>query len=1030
MAEETYQRKLSAILSADVAGYSMLMRDDEAATVRTITAYRKALTQLIQQYRGRVVDSPGDNILAEFNSVVDAVNCAVEIQRDLAERNAELAEDRRMRFRIGINLGDVIAEGKRIYGDGVNIAARMEGLADIGGICISGTVYDAIESKLGLEYEFLGEQEVKNIEKPVRTYRVLSYPGAAAHRVVKAKQAESKKWRRLTIAVAAVLLIAAAGSGILHRYLTSPVVEKASIEKMAFPLPEKPSIAVLPFENMSGDSDQDYLSDGISEAIIGALSNIPRLFVIARNSSFTYKGKAIKVQQVAEELGVQYVLEGSVQRSGDMLRVAAQLIDALKGHHLWSERYDFRLDDLLALQDKIALRILVETQVKLTEGEQVRLLRKETDNLKAYEKYLQARMYHQRTNREDMFKARQLYEKAIELDPNFNSAYIGVAATHMWDFYRRWSQDPDRSWQLTVEYAQKAFALDENSVGSLILMSAIHQHHRDYDKAIELCKRAVEINPNHSEALEALAGRYFNAGKYEEAISPQEQAGRLNPFPPARYFRNSGLYYWFTGSYEEAITVSKKALHINPEDVTTFRNLAAIYATLNNTEEASAAAANVLRLEPSFTIKKHFENMPWKDNDGMNRYMDALRKAGLPEYPRQREPEEPSIAVLPFGNLSGDPDQQYFSDGITEQIITSISKVPYISVIARQSSFAFRNREKTVQQIAEELGAKYILEGSVQRSGDQLRINTQLIDAASGHHIWADHYDREINDIFAVQDEICKELMVALQVKLTAGEAARLAAETTNIKAYETFLKGTEKYLTRTEEDLIIAKHLFQEAINLDPQYALAYVMIGWIHLDDVWRGRTKTTTESIAEAEAMAQKAISIHGVTSNENALLTGVHVLKKDYDQALTYGEKAVEQCPNCAFAHQLLGTALRYKGQYGLAILRIKKAIQLEPVKNINYLSNLAWCYLYSEQYEQAIATWGEILTRNQENLYAYMGLTAAYWWSGSEDQAREAARQVLKVNPQFSIGYYEKLDLLEDKELSKKLFDAWRQAGLK
>jgi adenylate cyclase len=302
-----------------------------------------------------------------------------------------------------------IAEGKRIYGDGVNIAARMEGLADIGGICISGTVYDAIESKLGLEYEFLGEQEVKNIEKPVRTYRVLSYPGAAAHRVVKAKQAESKKWRRLTIAVAAVLLIAAAGSGILYRYLAAPAVEKASIEKMAFPLPEKPSIVVLPFENMGGDTDQDYLSAGISEVIIGALSNIPRLFVIARNSSFTYKGKAVKVQQVAEELGVQYVLEGSVQRSGDTLRAAAQLIDALKGHHLWSERYDFGLDDLLAVQDKIALRILVETQVKLTEGEQVRLLKKETDNLKAYEKYLQAKMHHQRTNREDMFKARQPY---------------------------------------------------------------------------------------------------------------------------------------------------------------------------------------------------------------------------------------------------------------------------------------------------------------------------------------------------------------------------------------------------------------------------------------------------------------------------------------------------------------------------------------------------------------------------------------------------------------------------------------------
>ena len=273
-------------------------------------------------------------------------------------------------------------------------------------------------------------------------------------------------------------------------------------------------------------------------------------------------------------------------------------------------------------------------------------------------------------------------------------------------------------------------------------------------------------------------------------------------------------------------------------------------------------------------------------------------------------------------------------------------------------------------------------------------------------------------------------VMVALQVKLTAGEAARIAAETTNIKAYEKFLKGMEKYLSHTNESLIIAKQLFQETINLDPRYAIAYVMVGWIHLDDVWRGRTHTPAESIAEAEDLAQKAISIHGVTTNENALLAGVHVLKRDFDQALACGEKAVEQCPNCAGAQQLLGSALRYKGQYKSAILRIKKAIQLEPIKNITYLGNLAWCYLYSGQYEQAIANWNEILAHNKDSLYAYMGLTAAYWWSGSEDQARIAARQVLRVNPQFSVGYYEKLNLLTDEDLKQKLFNSWRLAGLK
>jgi TolB-like protein/class 3 adenylate cyclase len=350
MAEQDFKRKLTAILSADAKGYSRLMVEDEEATVRTVTAYRTAMAKLIQQYRGRVVDSPGDNVLAEFTSVVDAVNCAVEVQRELAERNSELLPERKMEFRIGINLGDVIEEGERIYGDGVNIAARVEGLAEGGGICISGTVYDAIEAKLGLEYEYLGEQAVKNIPKPVRVYRVLSFPGAAAHRVVKAKKAVGRKWRNVFLAIAMILFV---GAVVATWHFTPPPGEVASVEKMAFPLPEKPSLAVLPFDNLSGDASQDYFSDGITESIITALSNVSNLFVIARNSTFTYKGKPVKVQQVAEELGVRYVLEGSVQRSGDRVRITAQLIDALTGHHLWAEQYERTFGDIFALQDDI-----------------------------------------------------------------------------------------------------------------------------------------------------------------------------------------------------------------------------------------------------------------------------------------------------------------------------------------------------------------------------------------------------------------------------------------------------------------------------------------------------------------------------------------------------------------------------------------------------------------------------------------------------------------------------------------------------
>jgi class 3 adenylate cyclase len=304
MAEEGFKRKLAAILSADVEGYSRLMDDDEEKTVRTLTSYRTAITDLVQQFRGRVVDTPGDNLLAEFTSVVDAVNCAVEIQRELAERNAELPYNRKMEFRIGVNLGDVIEEEGRIYGDGINIAARVESLSDAGGICISGRAYDQVENKLGLEYEDLGEHQVKNITRPIRVYRVLSFPGAVAHRVVQAKETLGRKWRKIALSSAVVIVVVVV-LGVWQFYMRRPSVEPASVEKMAFPLPEKPSIAVLPFDNMSGDPEQDYLGDGIAEDITTQLSQIHNLFVIARNSSFSYKGKKAKVRQVAEELGVR-----------------------------------------------------------------------------------------------------------------------------------------------------------------------------------------------------------------------------------------------------------------------------------------------------------------------------------------------------------------------------------------------------------------------------------------------------------------------------------------------------------------------------------------------------------------------------------------------------------------------------------------------------------------------------------------------------------------------------------------------------
>jgi len=389
------------------------MGEDEEWTLRTLNTYKEVMRSLIQQHRGRVVSTEGDRVLAEFASVVDAVQCAVEIQQVLRAKNAVLPENRRMDFRIGINLGDVIEEGEQIYGDGVNIAARLEGLAEAGGICISGSAYEQIENKLPLRYDYLGEHEVKNIAKPVRVYRARIEADAGPPKLGKEKEPARKGLSKAVLAIIAIIVIA--GLVAFYQFILRPSPSKtevASKERTALPLPDKPSIAVLPFVNMSGDPQQEYFSDGLTEEIITALSKTPKLFVIARNSSSVYKGKAVDVQQVSRELGVKYVLEGSVQKSGDKVRITAQLIDALSGHHLWAERYDRGLKDIFATQDEITMKILTSLRVSLTEGEAARMQSKGTNNLDAYLLFLQGWGEFGRVNKDGIFLGRQIAQKA------------------------------------------------------------------------------------------------------------------------------------------------------------------------------------------------------------------------------------------------------------------------------------------------------------------------------------------------------------------------------------------------------------------------------------------------------------------------------------------------------------------------------------------------------------------------------------------------------------------------------------------
>ena len=631
MNSQTINRKLSAILSSDVKEYSRLMGQDELGTIRTLTAYKEAMSTIIEQYKGRVVDSQGDNLLAEFASVVDAVNSAVEIQRELAERNTELPYGRRMEFRIGINLGDVVEEGDRIYGDGVNIAARMESLAEGGGICISGTVYDQVKSKLGLEYEYLGEQSVKNIEQPVRVYRVLSFPGAAAHRVVKAKSTAQKKGRKAAMAIVALLIIAAGVAAIWYATMrpSAPPEEAVSEKKIDISLPAQPSIAVLPFVNMSDDPKQDYFCDGLTEDIITGLSKIPRLFVIARNSVFTYKGKPVKIRQVGQELGVHYVLEGSVRKAGNRVRITAQLVNAETGGHLWAESYDRDLKDIFALQDEIMEMILTSLEVRLTEGEQARIWRKGTENRKAYEITLKALESYRLMTKDGNEHARQLYRQAAALDPNYPVPVVGMSYTHWTDVIYGWSKSPSRSIAQSVELAQTALALDESLADTHVLLGNIYLMKKQYDPAMQALEKAVALNPNGADvnALLGLMLRYL--GRSEEAVERLEKAIRLNPIPPAWYLYNLGDAYRLAGRYEEAVVSFKKAIELNPDHLLAWIYLSATYGQMGREEDARAAADKVLQVSRKFLVEPYARRLPYKNQDDITNLIAALHKAGL-----------------------------------------------------------------------------------------------------------------------------------------------------------------------------------------------------------------------------------------------------------------------------------------------------------------------------------------------------------------------------------------------------------------
>jgi TolB-like protein/class 3 adenylate cyclase len=594
MSEDQVQRRLAAILAADIAGYSQLMGADEEGTLRNLKAHRKALVDpKIVEHRGRIVKTTGDGMLVEFVSVVDAVRCAVDIQRGMIERNAEVPASKRIQFRVGINVGDIISDDNDIYGDGVNIAARLEALAEPGGICVSRTVHDQVRDKLSFGFEDMGEQSVKNIARPIGIHRVQISEVAAS--------------------VAARSPIAAA-----------PSATNSS----------RPSIAVLPFANLSGDPEQEYFADGIVEEIITALSHMRWLSVIARNSSFVYKGKNVDVKQAGRELGVRYVLEGSVRKSGNRVRITGQLIDTSTGAHLWADRFEGAMDDIFDLQDQVTAKVVIAIAPKLEQAEIERAKRKPTESLDAYDYFLRGMASLHQWTKVSSDQALELFYHSIELDPGFGAAYGMAAWCFVWRKVNGWMGERAKEVAEADRLARRAVELGPDdalalSGGGYALVFVVH----DLDNGAAFIERALTLNPNLSWALHSSGWTKAFLGDPDGTITDLTNTMRLSPLDPLSFKAQGGIAFahLLAGRYNDAITWAEAALRQRPNYMAALRELAAASALAGRLPEARSAMTHLREIDPVMRVSNVKDWVPLRRPDDLKRLQEGLRIAGLPE---------------------------------------------------------------------------------------------------------------------------------------------------------------------------------------------------------------------------------------------------------------------------------------------------------------------------------------------------------------------------------------------------------------
>ena len=1037
MAESGVTQRVAAILAADVAGYTRLMADDETATIEALDAARAVFIEHTQANQGRIVDTAGDSVLAVFETTAGAARAAMAIQARLAEINEPVPEARCMRFRIGIHLGDIHekADGT-IYGDGVNIAARLEGLAEPGAIMVSDVVQGALRDRLDVAFADAGSHEVKNVKNPVRAYRVLAEGETAPLR-------PPMRSRRLVLAGMgfAVILI-----GATFWQLRTPAPElsppptevaTAAPEDPILALPSGPSIAVVPFDNLSGDAAQDYFSDGITEDVLVALSRFRSLFVIGKDSTIRYKGTQASAKDIGSDLGVAFVLKGSVQRTDDVIRISTQLLSAEDGSIVWSDKFDRPLtaESLFTIQDEITGQVVATLAGTFGILDQARY--EDTsgagaESLVSYECVLQAKKFYFTWSVDIFLEARSCLEGVIETEPNYADAWAWLALLVQEEYSNGFPAKPD-AYERSRTFAQRAIELAPNNQVAWVAMGEDHFFRREIDEFVLAADRVIALNPNESFFVGAVGLYLCHAGMCERGLALIDRAKQLSPHHAWWMHLGAARYHFNRGEYEDALAALSKMdfpytwkLVMRP----------AALAHLGRLDEAREALDQLREIAPDYpeVMRQDLTLYHWT-NDQFDLLEEGLRKAGLFDEPES--PSRPVIAVLPFDSQSGDADHQFFADGIAEDIITRLARFPEIGVIARNSSFQYQGEAVDVRNVATELGATFVLEGSVRRTEDDIRVIAQLLDAADGTHVWAETYDRDLTagSIFAVQDDITERVVGAIAssdsaISLAVIESAKMKAPN-DLASYECVLKAYEYWRVITPGAHLEARTCLERVIRDEPHYATALAVLAGVTSDEFVFGYNPLPdlAPPLDRGLAYSQQALDADPTSAMAHWNLARAAFYRHNMPLFRSEAERAVELAPSDTFILAAAGHMLAYSGSWEKGMALMARAIALNP-------HHQTWYHFpqFYDAYRQGLdedALAAALRITMPGFFWNHTVLAAAYGQLGMTNEAAGAVETLRTLYPGYTVEtlrQHMQLWNFED-ELIDRMADGLRKAGL-